>query len=248
MGEIALASIKMLIFPTFVVLALITNTASKLVTKIQEGKLLNQYAFIQTHDSVTGELDERRDFVVADWTRTQNGTIVQQLDCGARALDYRPYLSEDGNLYGHHGPIVIRKLFKETLREIKLWTKENPTELVIISLSHCVNARFNNNYYADDCFEKMMAILKDSNIPTISDGQCDQLNSLTMEKALATSNILAVIGCSQGYWDPSITCSSKDYICYDSWPANTMEEANRLGYVLVFICSSKRWSILGLGE
>lgn len=186
---------------------------------LADSRLLNQYAIIQTHDSVTGEIDERRDHVVADWTRTQKGTIIDQLNCGARALDYRPYLSEKGEIFAHHGPIVIYKSMEQTLRELKKWGKENPTELIIFQVSHCVDARFNNNYYSATCESDVMDLLAKMNVHTVTD--CAELETMTMEKALSYGNVLAVFGCSSGYWDPSLTCYTKDYVCYDSWPANT---------------------------
>jgi hypothetical protein len=177
------------------------------VATIVASKLLNQYGMLQTH--------------VEHWTRTQRGTIIEQLNCGARALDYRPYLGDNGVLYAHHGPSVILKRMEDTLKEILLWGKANPNELIIMSLSHCVDARFHNSYYADNCHQATVDLLAKHNINTITDNDCSVLDSLTMEDALAKGTILAVFGCSTGYWDPSLTCSSKEYICYDSWPQNT---------------------------
>lgn len=197
------------------------TTANNLRTVITEGKLLNEYAMISTHDSATGELREDRDKILADWTRTQNGIIVDQLDCGARALDYRPFLADDGVLYAHHGPVVIYKRMEESIREIQKWGRQNPTELVLLQLSHCVEARINNNYYADSCYDAAVGLLQRMHVPIITNDNCGALSNMTMEKALQQGNVLAIFGCSFGYWDPSLTCTSKDYICYDSWPANT---------------------------
>jgi len=174
---------------------------------------------IQSHDSATGEILEERDKIIVKWTRTQEGTIVQQLDCGTRALDYRPFLHENGTLYAHHGPSVIFKPLEETLAEIQEWGTRNPTELVVISLSHCVTERFHNNYYADSCHDALLELLNQKNIHTVTD--CTELADMTMEDALQGGTILAEVGCSSGYWDPSLTCSDKDYICYDSWPEGT---------------------------
>jgi hypothetical protein len=186
-----------------------------------DDRLLNEFAMIQTHDSMTGELNEERDHIMARWAQTQRGTLVDQLDCGARAFDYRPYLTENGDIFAHHGPVVIHKRMEESIGEILLWAKENPTELVIMQVSHCVDARFNNNYYSQNCVEDVLALLQKMNIPMITD--CSELDSLTMEKALSAENhLLAIFGCSFGYWDPSLTCYKKDeYVCYDSWPENT---------------------------
>jgi hypothetical protein len=190
-----------------------------------DNRLLNEYAMLQTHDSSSGEMKDEKDFIVARWSKTQDSTIVEQLDCGARALDYRPYLEgENNNIYAHHGPTVIYKPMNETLAEILCWTVNHPTELVIMQISHCVDARFNNNYYAGSCIDSVLSLLKSKNIHTITNDDCSELASLTMEKALSYENggLLAVVGCSFGYWDPTLTCYDKEYVCYEgSWPQNT---------------------------
>lgn len=191
-----------------------------------DDRLLNEYAMISTHDAITGEINEKRDHIVARWTQTQHGTIIDQLNCGARALDFRPYLNSDNKIYGHHGPIVIYKLMSEIINEILLWTKKHSKELVILQFSHCVDARFNNNYYSSDCEENVLSFLKDHNIHTITD--CNELDTLTIEKALSypNGNLIAIKdSCSFGYWDPSLTCYTKDYTCYESWPNDTSSVA-----------------------
>ncbi len=49
---------------------------------------LSLYPLVMSHDSATGELDERRDGLIAAWAKTQPASLVGQLDCGARAFDY----------------------------------------------------------------------------------------------------------------------------------------------------------------
>jgi hypothetical protein len=179
---------------------------------------LNRVVMLQPHDAATGELSEQRDKIVARWTRTQNGTIPQQLECGARALDYRPFLSDDGELYAHHGPIVIYKSMRETLQEIQEWGRKNPSELILMSLSHCVTQRFENAYYADECREAAVALLNELNIYTITD--CAAFASMTYADALSHGTILAEFECSYGFWDPSNTCygmqNGTEYACYTS--------------------------------
>ncbi len=197
------------------------GNCNQLRTKIKAGKLLNQYGMIQTHDSATGEIHDERELILAKWSRTQNGGIIDQLNCGARSLDYRPYLSKSNVLFAHHGPVVVNKSMKSTLEELIAWGRQNPTELVVLSLSHCVDERFHNNYYSNACYDAMLDLLKTFHIHTITNDDCSPLNTMTMENALAHGNILAVAGCSTGYWDPKLTCTAKEYVCYDSWPANS---------------------------
>lgn len=204
-----------------VVLCVLRSVAAGLRTALKEGKLINQYAILGTHDSATGELKSERDKILAKWSRTQNGGILEQIECGARALDYRPFLADNGKLLAHHGPTVIYKEMEETLRELLHWGKENPTELVLLQVSHCVEERVHNNYYADSCYESTVSLLAKYHIPVLTSDDCSVLDTLTMEAALAKSGVWALFGCSTGYWDPSLTCTSRDYVCYDSWPTNT---------------------------
>ena len=123
---LSLISVIVIICCFVATITAVAENKLKLKTVVKEGKLLNQYGMIQTHDSATGELDEARDKILARWSRTQHGGIIDQLNCGARSLDYRPYLSKDGTLYAHHGPTVIYKPMRETLKELFQWGKENP--------------------------------------------------------------------------------------------------------------------------
>ena len=120
----------------------------------RSNQLINEVVMIHTHDAMTGEMNEERDYIVSKWTKTQNNTIIEQLNCGARAFDYRPYLNDNGDIYAHHGPIVIHKTLKSTLVEIIEWGHKNPTELVVITFSHCVTQRVNNNYYSGINFKQ----------------------------------------------------------------------------------------------
>lgn len=50
---------------------------------------LNQWPFLEAHDAATTYLTGERDVVA--WTQTQPpGGVAQLLECGARALDWRP--------------------------------------------------------------------------------------------------------------------------------------------------------------
>lgn len=205
-------------FKTLVVCIFAVVFTSAAQADVRSDLPLNKVVMIQPHDAATGELDERRDKIVARWTRTQNGTILDQLDCGARAFDYRPFLSEDGALYAHHGPIVIYKPMRETLREIQMWGRKNPSELILLSLSHCVTQRFENGYYSDECREEALALLEELDIHTITD--CSEFEHMTYAQALSYGTILAEFECSYGFWDPTNTCygvqEGVEYVCYES--------------------------------
>lgn len=58
---------------------------------------------------------------------------VEQLDCGARAIDARPAVVK-GQLMWHHGAININHLFSDSLAETTKWLAMNPDELVIFKI------------------------------------------------------------------------------------------------------------------
>jgi hypothetical protein len=170
-----------------------------------QGVPLNKFPVLMSHDAATGELDPDRDHVVDDWTRTQPVGLVAQLDCGARAFDYRPYL--DGNiLYAHHGPVVVHKPMNETIHEVQQWAAAHPSELVILYVTACDGD--------DGCLDKSKALLAENKVNTVTD--CAELaNKWTVESVMAVSNLLAVVGCVVEMYDSSINCCSHKWKCYD---------------------------------
>lgn len=180
---------------------------------------LNLFPMIMSHDAGTGEMVEQRDHIVADWAKTQNASLVEQLNCGARSFDYRPSIGHDGAIYPHHSGVVIRKPMKESLLELKKWTAVNSKELVILYLSH---------FDGEGCVDSVTALLQETGVPFIKD--CSQLamtysNALSFSKLLSGGHLMAVFDCMDENYDPSIECYGKDFICYDSWPYNTTNVA-----------------------
>lgn len=186
---------------------------------------LNLFPIIMTHDSATGELDESRDHIVADWAKTQSATLINQLNCGARAFDYRPKLEKDKQIYAHHGGITIRVAMSDSVKNISSWANSHPNDLVILYLSH---------FDGDGCEEEVVKLLQSMRIKMIrqtSTSTCQQqLQGLTYGKAKAMSqlhdgegSVLAIFDCTEENYDPSINCYNKDYTCYDSWPDNTKD-------------------------
>ena len=75
------------------------------------------------------------DNMATSWAVTESTGYYGQLECGARALDIRPY--QDGeDLICYHGPILFHDLIAETLVEVDDWCAENPGELVILYFNH----------------------------------------------------------------------------------------------------------------
>lgn len=186
---------------------------------------LNLYPIIMTHDSATGELDESRDYIVADWAKTQSATLVNQLNCGARAFDYRPKLESDKLIYAHHGGITIRVPMSESVKSIAAWANSNPDDLVMLYLSH---------FDGDGCEDEVVKLLTSMRVKMIratSSSTCQQqLQGLAYGQAKAMStlhdgpgSVLAVFDCTEENYDSRINCYGKDFTCYDSWPDNTKQ-------------------------
>lgn len=203
-----------------------------------DNRLLNEYAMISARYSITGEMNTKRDDIITRWTQTQRDTILDQLDCGARAFELRPYLDSDNQIYAHVGgitrpegkPIVVYKLISAIIEEMLRWSQKHPKEIVLLQFSHYLEAASLKEYYyledeyyfSEDCKENVLSLLKDYNIQIISD--CNELDTLTLEHALSypNGNLIAMMdSCSFEYRDRSLTCYTKDYTCYDSLPHDT---------------------------
>ena len=100
---------------------------------------------IMAHDAGSGYLDADvplnpvRD-LTKGWTKTQSGGLADQLTCGARVFDSRPYLADDGGLIWHRGGVPVNHSFSESLLEVVDWCGANPSELVIMLIWDCEGA------------------------------------------------------------------------------------------------------------
>lgn len=81
--------------------------------------------------------------LLALYGKTQIGTVYDQLNDGARALDLRPKMYTNGTIGFHRGSLVDIPLSAITLggllEDAKQWCKNNPKELVIIFHSQMVH-------------------------------------------------------------------------------------------------------------
>ena len=150
---------------------------------------------------------------------TSSVNLPAQLDCGSRSFDYRPYYS-DGTLYAHHGPYVVRKPMSDVFSEVMAWCNAHPTELVIFDINSCDGD--------DGCYEAALALVQSLGVYMVND--CNVLSALTYSGAKSAGklpgggSLIAVFDCTEGLYDDTINCYSKDYTCYDSWPAESSNE------------------------
>ena len=185
--------------------------------QINAGQMLNSYPMIMSHDAATGEIIPERDHIVADWSMTQNTSLVEQLNCGSRSFDYRPYLYKNV-VFAHHGGFKIYKPMEETVMEVMKWCHEHSDDLIIFYISH---------YDGDSgCETAAKALFDRLKIKTIQD--CGDLSSLSYTEAKVQAalpgggSLLAIFDCTDEYYDSTINCYGNDFVCYnDSWPQNT---------------------------
>eukprot|EP00416_Gambierdiscus_australes_P039205 CAMPEP_0171104742 /NCGR_PEP_ID=MMETSP0766_2-20121228/61239_1 /TAXON_ID=439317 /ORGANISM="Gambierdiscus australes, Strain CAWD 149" /LENGTH=306 /DNA_ID=CAMNT_0011565415 /DNA_START=210 /DNA_END=1130 /DNA_ORIENTATION=+ len=101
--------------------------------------LLRQSAFLLTHDSATGFIG--KDDIRAPFAQTQGVVLVDQLTCGARALDVRLVLEHDGRILYHHGrglpSWVSEQSVDDTFPDLVKWSGTHASELILLSISHC---------------------------------------------------------------------------------------------------------------
>ena len=208
-------SVYLLIVLTF------TITTISAVRDIDETIYLNSFPLIISHDAASGELDESRDHVLADWTRTQTVGLIGQLDCGSRAYDYRPYLTSDGILLAHHGPVVIHKPMNESMNDITNWLSisENQEEMVIMYITDCNGA--------SECIDRTKELLTSNNVYFVDN--CEDFYTLTygdakiLGRLKSGGSLLGVIGCIDENYDVSVSCygyKPSKYSCYDSRSSN----------------------------
>lgn len=181
---------------------------------------LQQWSAVMSHDAVTGEMDQDRDGIIHGvedaYTITQSASLVKQLECGARALDYRPFLLNDGTVVAHHGSHVVKKPMTESLTEITGFLQPL-SELVLLYVSHfdgetsgCKSTKEEEN--CQETKEAVVKLLQSRNIPFVQN--CGDLVGLTVQAAYNKGKLFAVLDCMEEQYDPSITCYGLDYTCY----------------------------------
>ena len=172
--------------------------------------LLRHYPMVLAHDAATTYMRppppaHLMDTLLFNWTRTQPaGGLGTLLDCGARAFDWRPYLSDDGRLVMHHGDVVVRYPMASAVAELTAWLGDHDDELVVMYVSHCDEA----------ACAGAMALLEEAGAAVVDGDDCRRvLPRLTVAEARARGrlpgggSLLAVGGgCVQENYDPTQTC------------------------------------------
>ena len=116
------------------------------IPNLADDLLLKDASFVMSHDSGTGYLQRNQQGVMTTingaiinlYTKNQLGTVYQQLDDGARALDVRPKLLTNGTIILHHGAVPIGVALETLVSDAIRWSNDNPNELVLILHSNLV--------------------------------------------------------------------------------------------------------------
>lgn len=160
---------------------------------------LNRFPFVMTHDAGTGYLkpEDLVDDVVYAWTKTQNVNVTEQLNCGARAFDWRPQFN--GSLLGfHHGPVFVPHAMSDAVQELVVWADANADakedSLIVVTVSH------------DDCDDKVISVFNSFGIPVhrYGDGGASCGENITVAQALeygrrtgGPGSIFVTLACDQ---------------------------------------------------
>jgi len=167
---------------------------------------------ITTHDAGTGLATSPTCDVahqINNFLVTQpEGPLSSQLQCGARALDLRPYV-QDGQLKIHHGSQVIDHDFSDAVNDLVAWANKHPGDIIYIYSSHCDGSSDDDKA---QCPQKMADAFAAAEIKLYQNPNCNDLWSMTVGEAIETGrlsgggSIVATWGCVAQNYDKTIQC------------------------------------------
>lgn len=150
---------------------------------------MSQYRWVESHNAATGYLYRHSEFhaesnhsslratgFINAFTITQTGSLLKQLDCGARGFDLRPSCEVDHhghvvNILFHAGPVAVKQVsLEDVLKEVIDWVMANPSaeEPVILHFSH------HDGGHGHDCEEAVRRQTTSVGLPWFS--QCNTPN------------------------------------------------------------------------
>ncbi|CAE7802806.1 unnamed protein product [Symbiodinium necroappetens] len=169
---------------------------------------LTSWPMLTTHDAATGYMQNPLDPRVT-WGQTQPASkhaFTEQLNCGARAFDMRPHVTDEGKVVFHHGDVEIMQDAETAVAEIVQWAQQHPAleDFVLIYNWDCTGA---------SCSTKVAELLAKYGLATMAN--CSQLN-LTLSAAASMASlphgghVLVVNDCVQQHYNESLACSGFD--------------------------------------
>ncbi len=142
---------------------------------------LSEWAFVTSHDAGTGYLQGSD--ILTLLAKTQTVGLSGQLDCGVRAFDLRPTILANGSVIMSHGPVLIPTLLSTAIQDVVMWAARNPSELILIYISHCLTAASGitraclGSVYSDVFTAAGLTLLSN----------CTMVNGLTVKAAMDAS-------------------------------------------------------------
>jgi len=203
-----------------------------------DAALLRQSPLLMTHDSATGYIgvDDLRKSVAM----TQTISLVDQLNCGARALDMRLFQSsyrplEIGSMRRrsiqyHHGKFpawTSDQSLDTTLPGLVDWARRHPTELVLFLTANTYHSNSVGALAGDGDMTHDPTLMKEVRTKFEWFGvrwefDCDKINGWELEDAMAAAKmdnggmmiVLDEMNCIDSMWDSSINSRSQvqDYV------------------------------------
>jgi hypothetical protein len=183
------------------------------------GTLLSDWPMLLAHDAGTTYLAGSATAVsVVAWTKTQpDGGFATLLDCGARALDVRTALDQDGRVVMHHGPVKISVALEPALGEVTAWAAA-ANETVLLYLSH---------FAGGEATVAATRALLGRLGPSVKELDAADLATQHVEALRAQGSlVLALVGLVEENYNSSIVCETLSYRCDD--PATSAEPFRRL--------------------
>ena len=168
-----------------------TNATSTTTKGGEEGGnkrslLLIEYPFLLSHDSASGEVKEERDggdiinssnddddaYLLYRYAQTQSEGLSAQLDCGVRAFDYRPYLTQQNIVIASSSfslsssSYTSRQQMGSSVDDIIAWLSLHPTEFVVLYVSRFSGHEL-DGASAGPCEEAAAGILASKGVHTV---------------------------------------------------------------------------------
>ena len=141
-----------------------------------------------SHDAATGYMKQGiPSSAISLYAKNQIGTVYDQLNDGARALDVRPKLLHNGTFVLHHGSIIIPVTLEQLINDAIQWCTDNQDELVLILHSNL--AYEFSNMTNDGETDATSALTSLYNKMGVTYLECSYIYGLTIQEVLGLSSL-----------------------------------------------------------
>jgi len=123
-------------------------------------------------------------------SQNQKEGFLEQLACGARALNVRPAVYQD-RLVMHHGSVVVNHNLSLAMDDVLSFVASNPTELILLVFSDCTGT---------NCWTRTMDLLYDKGIYLHKEDSMGQLNVTEAKRLGKIATGGSVVGVPQSAW------------------------------------------------